>query len=326
VGELRGAGLARRCTVIELLEPKVKHGFVSGGYRYQREVFDRLQARGVGKRTPIATRDLADELQKRAGNGDVLVVDGLLLHRRREALPADTIVLLHTADPRCRQTPPLDAIATGAPTALAEAAHYRRIEVVRPGLDACFVPGPPRAVEPACRIACIGTVSAQKGQLLLLQALARIAAPWQLTLFGDADSDEVAALRAAALAAGRREVVRFAGALPPANLAAELHGHDLVVSASRSESFGMAVAEALACGVPVLAFATGEIDRFVVDGHNGWLVSPTAPPAVFADALRTVVEDHELLARARERSVRPELGDWDAVSVAFEAACRRLRG
>jgi glycosyltransferase involved in cell wall biosynthesis len=52
---------------------------------------------------------------------------------------------------------------------------------------------------------------------------------------------------------------------------------DLFVYLSRADTFGLVVAEAMACGTPVLATNVGGLPGIVVDGRTGWLVEPGAP-------------------------------------------------
>ncbi|MBL9076429.1 MAG: glycosyltransferase family 4 protein [Planctomycetes bacterium] len=310
--------------MILLLEPPRPAGFVSGGYRYQAEIGARLAARGEGELRVVAPDALAAAVA--AARGPV-VVDGLFAALGAGPLPAGAIALLHLVPPqRPWSAAPLPVVATSLPTAAAVAADSLAVEVVRPGLDACFVPGPPRPADGRRRIVCIGTVSPAKGQLLLATAVAaaRCARQCDLVLLGDALTwpDHARAVERAAAPA----TVAVRGAVPPTTVADELRRADLFVSASRSESFGMAVAEAVACGAPVLAFATGEIATFVRDGGNGWLLPADADDGAFAARLGALLADPAALRAARDRAVRPPLGDWDQAATRFAAACRRLHG
>ena len=65
---------------------------------------------------------------------------------------------------------------------------------------------------------------------------------------------------------------------------------DVFVSASRTESFGMAMAEALACGVPVVAMATDGAREIVEDGHTGSIV-PIGDAGALAAAVASLLED-----------------------------------
>jgi glycosyltransferase involved in cell wall biosynthesis len=93
------------------------------------------------------------------------------------------------------------------------------------------------------------------------------------------------------------------GRLDEDEVPALLTSLDLFVSASRSESFGMAMVEALACGVPVVATATEGAREIVEDGVTGLLVPSGDVPAL-ASAVAALLGDEgrrrQLGERARE--------------------------
>ena len=78
---------------------------------------------------------------------------------------------------------------------------------------------------------------------------------------------------------------------------------DVLVSASRSEAFGMVLVEAAACGVPVVATATEGAREIVADGETGSIV-PIDDVSALASAVAALLRDeklrHTLGARARE--------------------------
>jgi len=317
-------GVGRR---IVLLEPARAQGFVSGGYRYQDEVCRHLAARGEATQAAIAGPALATTVAalRRHRPDAAIVVDGLFVAQTGQPLPAGVIALLHEAPATAAWAEePLAAIATSAPTAAAVRSAARAVAIVRPGLDACFVPpAPPRRRANRLRIACVGTIRPAKGQLLLVESLAALPAPRpdiEVVLLGDERTcpDHAACVRAAAGGVP----LRWLGCLRPDQVASELQRADLLVSASRQESFGMAVAEAAACGTPVLAFDTGEIRSFVRDGRNGWLVDARADATVFAAALAQLLGDPSALAAATLAAERPALGDWPTVAQEFLRACQ----
>ena len=98
---------------------------------------------------------------------------------------------------------------------------------------------------------------------------------------------------------------------------------DLLVLASRGETYGMVVTEALARGVPVLATDVGGVPEAL--GHGGLLVPPGNPEA-FGAALRRWLEDASLRERLRRaaRERRATLPGWEdtasAVATALMAA------
>lgn len=314
--------------MIVLFEPERPAGFGSGGYRYQQAVMAPLAAHGRGRLVAVAPTQLAEVVDElRAHDPQALpVVDGLFA--ATAALPPGVLALLHMVpEVAAWSAAPLPVVATAASTAANERVRARAqaIEVVTPGLDACFTPAPasPRRPGPL-RVVCIGTFGPGKGQSALWRALAVENVPCELVLLGA--GTEAFAPEVVAGAPAARVVVRARGVVPPAAVAAALHDSDLCVSWSRSESFGMAVAEAAACGVPVLAFATGAIAEHVQHGANGWLLPCTADDAAMAAQLHALLRqpEHLVAARAAASAVRPSLPPWEVVAEQFHAACRRL--
>ena len=94
---------------------------------------------------------------------------------------------------------------------------------------------------------------------------------------------------------------------------------DLLVLASRAETFGMVVTEALARGVPVLAADVGGVTEALGRGEDGTrpglLVAP-GDPAALATALRTWLGDADLRGRLRRaaRERRASLHGWPATT------------
>lgn len=83
--------------------------------------------------------------------------------------------------------------------------------------------------------------------------------------------------------------VRFLGALAPEALIELYASADLLVWPAVNEAFGMALLEAQACGLPVLAGATGGVPGIVADGKTGFLTAP-GDAAAFAAALKAALK------------------------------------
>lgn len=127
---------------------------------------------------------------------------------------------------------------------------------------------------------------------------------WSLDVVGDgpARPEIAAALRPL----GPR--VRYRGALDQAEVAAALREADLFVWPAINEAFGMALVEAQASGLPVVAGASGGVGAIVADGETGLLV-PTGDPAAFAAAARHLILDgraRAAMGRAARAKVRRE--------------------
>lgn len=155
-----------------------------------------------------------------------------------------------------------------------------RIRVVP---DAVDDPGEPRPLGRGAVY--VGRLSAEKGVSLLLEAW-RALPDVPLTLVGT--GPEEPALRA--LAAGLPRV-RFAGALEPGAVAAELAAAAFLVAPSLCyETFGLAAAEALAAGRPLVAPRRTALADLVEEGRNGLLFEP-GDAATLAEACRQLASD-----------------------------------
>ena len=123
--------------------------------------------------------------------------------------------------------------------------------------------------------------------------------------------------------------VEFAGATPHAEVPCWLHGFDIFAAASRldSESFGVAVIEASACGLPVVVTRVGGLPEVVLNGETGLVVERENPVALAA-ALRLLVLDPERrrLLGQRGRELVSGMYEWKACVERMIDVYRNLSG
>lgn len=118
-------------------------------------------------------------------------------------------------------------------------------------------------------------------------ALARVLdLDWSLEVIGDGPAH--AAVHAALAPLGER--VTYAGALPGQQIATKLAVADIFVWPAINEAFGMALLEAQASALPVVAGQSGGVGDIVADSVTG-LLAPPGDDAAFAAALRTLIAD-----------------------------------
>jgi glycosyltransferase involved in cell wall biosynthesis len=150
----------------------------------------------------------------------------------------------------------------------------------------------------------------------LAQSLAELRGlPWQLVLVGDGPArGEVAA----AFSQLPVERIRWAGELSPDALPPVYAACDLLVWPAVREAYGMALLEAQASGLPVVAGANGAVPEIVRDGVTGALARPE-DPAAFTEALRGLLGDPA--RRRRMAAAAPAVVEADH---GLPAAARRL--
>ena len=123
------------------------------------------------------------------------------------------------------------------------------------------------------RLATVGRFVGHKGYDLLLPALALLGdRQVQFTIDIVGSGPEASALRAAADRQGLSDRIRWIG--PDADVPRVLAGAHVFVTATRGETFGIAVLEAMAVGLPVVAPAVGSLPELILDNETGILVPP----------------------------------------------------
>jgi colanic acid/amylovoran biosynthesis glycosyltransferase len=213
---------------------------------------------------------------------------------------------------------------------LVEHRHWPKIHLVHCGLDRAYASVPETAMPAARRLVCVGRLSEEKGQLLLLHAAARLAAegtPFELVLAGDGElRGEIEATIARHKLDGR---VRVTGWISGERVRDEILAARALVLPSFSEGLPVVIMEAMALRRPVIASCVGGIPELVLPEEHGWLVPPSDAQAL-AEAIRAcLAAPVEVLARmgetARERvldrhDVETEAGKLTAL---FQRQCSR---
>jgi glycosyltransferase involved in cell wall biosynthesis len=180
----------------------------------------------------------------------------------------------------------------------------------------------------------VGRLEPQKGVDVLLDAFARAhgpgvdgARPARLWIAGDGSARP--SLEARAKELGLDDRVRFTGAVVDASPI--YWGADGFALLSRWEGLPLALLEAQAAGLPVVAAAAGGIPEAIRDGTTGLLVAKEDPAAAAA-ALARVERDAELARRLGYEAARQAREEWSwermvsAYEVLYERAWRRAGG
>ena len=334
----------------------------TGGYAYDRRMIAELTALGweievadIGNefsRPSERAKDAARARLLAVPAGTPIVVDGLAFGVLPE-LAAD----LHVEHPLIALVHHPLALESGIPTAEAEDFHRREraalahtdgVIVTSPstarllardyGVEAeditVVLPGSePRTAERGHRdgpvaLLAVGAVVRRKGYDVLVEALASLRdLPWRLTIAGDRTRSPAAvtALDADIARHALADRIDLAGAVDDARLAALYADADLFVLPSRFEGYGMAFAEAIAHGLPVIGTTAGAIPDTVPEGAG--ILVPPDDAAALARALRRLITDGgergRLAAAARDAAAR--LPTWRQSAQEFARAIEAVR-
>jgi len=194
-----------------------------------------------------------------------------------------------------------------------------RIAVVEPGTD----PAPlARGSRNGRHLLCVASFIPRKGYDVLFNALPAIdQCEWWLTCVGSLSRDERTTSDVLRLLNDRgiRDRVALVGEAVGEQLAMQYDAADFFVSPTRHEGYGMAVAEALARGLPVVSTPTGAIGELV--GDDAGILVPSDDVGALRAALIRVLSDGGLRERlaAGARRVRARLRSWDRAAAEMAA-------
>jgi colanic acid/amylovoran biosynthesis glycosyltransferase len=176
-----------------------------------------------------------------------------------------------------------------------ERTHWQKVYVVKCGIDAAFHEGPFPRIPATPRLVCLGRLSAEKGQLLLIEAATILAAkglPFELTLVGDGPMR--GAIEALVSERGLGDRIKLTGSVSSERVRDELLGARAMVLPSFAEGLPTVIMEAMALRRPVLTTWVAGIPELVRDGIDGWLFpagSVEALVAAMQDCLSRPIED-----------------------------------
>jgi len=328
---------------------------LTGGYLYDRRIVTGLRAQGwtIDLRSPgdgfplpdAATRAAAAAVVKALPDDALVIADALAFgalpelaeaHARRlrwvalvhhplaleTGLAADDAAALRSSERRALAVA-RQVVVTSRSTARALADYgvpAAKITVIEPGT----APAPLAQGSGGGSLAllCVATLTPRKGHALLLEALAGLTdRRWTLHCVGNLERDHATAASLCALAKrlGIEDRVVWHGEQRDDALAALYVQSDVFVLPSFHEGYGMAFAEALARGLPIVGTDAGAIAD-TVPRDAGVLVPPGDVPAL-REALRRVMDepDRRAALAAGARVARRHLPDWSDAAARFAA-------
>ena len=177
--------------------------------------------------------------------------------------------------------------------------HWDRFHVVRCGIDLeKFAFRGERALAEKPRIITVGRLAAEKGQLILLRAIAALrerGIEVELTLVGDGPlkgwiEGEISRL-------GLKDQVLLTGEVSAEEVNSYLVAADIFCLSSFSEGLPVAIMEAMAIGVPVVSTYIAGIPELAIDGKTA-LTVPAGNVDALAEALARMITDDEFRKEA----------------------------
>jgi glycosyltransferase involved in cell wall biosynthesis len=322
----------------------------SGGNVYDRHVLRELAVLGWcvhehavagfwSRRPDAASFAALAGVVERIPDDAVVLLDGLVASTAPDLLVPQSqrlrfVVLVHMPlghrpvddDSRTREHAVLSAVAAVITTSAWSRGRLLelyplpsdRVHVAEPGVDAAALANGTPA---GGALLCVAAVTFDKGHDLLLDALATISElSWRCDCVGSLDRDPAFVESLGHRSRGGR--VSFLGPRTGADLDRSYAAADVLVLASRAETYGMVVTEALARGLPVIATEVGGVTEALGHGADGvlpgLLVAPGDPVALGA-ALRAWLGEAELRGRLRRaaRERRATLSGWSSTASAI---------
>lgn len=168
--------------------------------------------------------------------------------------------------------------------------HWHKIHVVHCGIGADFLDHPQTDVPEVDQLVSVGRLSAEKGHLILIDALARLIADGRicrLVLVGDGPLRPAIEQRCREL--GVERFVTITGWQSGEAIREWLIDSRALVLPSFAEGLPVVIMEALALGRPVIATWVAGVPELVRDGRTGWLV-PAGDAVSLAQAMDACLE------------------------------------
>jgi glycosyltransferase involved in cell wall biosynthesis len=192
-----------------------------------------------------------------------------------------------------------------------------KITVALPGIERA---APPlgRPAGNTVNLLAVGAMVPRKGYDVLIEAVDRLAGlDWQLVIAGDCKRDRKTAKALGAMIVRKRleHRVSLAGPVSDSELDGLYRDADVFVLASRFEGYGMAYAEAVAYGLPIIGTRTGAVPDTVPPGAG--ILVPPDDAAALGSALRSMISYGWLRERCAAVARAAPMPTWEAAAKAF---------
>jgi len=333
---------------------------LTGGYIYDRRIVDGLRSLGWSANVvaldasfPIPSGEALEDARRafeRIADDHIVVIDGLALGGLADVLAAHAkrlklVALVHHPvsfeiglyPARAKSLHQLEqaslaqvrrVICTSAWTSRALAEYDvdpTIIHIVEPGTEPATAAVGSQTT--TLNILCVATVTSRKGHAVLMDALHPLRKrSWHLHCVGslERDSECAAALAAQIRALQLGDKVTLHGEVSDERLAQMYSETDIFVLASNLEGYGMALAEALARGIPIVTTPCGAIPETLPDGVGMYV--PAGDCDALAAALDRLIGSRILRQQLREHALaaRSRLPSWEETSARFSRSLEDL--
>ena len=186
--------------------------------------------------------------------------------------------------------------------------HWNKVHVVHCGVDEQFLNAEPTPVPETKRLVLVAGLTVQKGHLLLVQALRKVAKlghDFEMLFIGDGPLRPL--IEAEIKKLGLEEKIRLLGWQTNAQVGEHLRSSRALIMPSFAENLPVAMMEALAMGRPVLGTYIAGVPELVENGVNGWLVpagNVDATAAAIVAILTASTNDLTRMGKAGAERVR----------------------
>ena len=167
---------------------------------------------------------------------------------------------------------------------------WDRLKIVRCCVYPEFLEQEPQPVPDEPRLVCVGRLSAEKGQLILIEAARRLAdenLAFEITMIGDGELRTCLEQRIRQYGLDRH--IRLVGWQESSKVREHLSRSRALIVSSFAEGLPVVIMESLAMGRPVISTTVADIPELVEPGRNGWLIRPGSVAAL-TDAMREVLK------------------------------------
>jgi glycosyltransferase involved in cell wall biosynthesis len=287
---LYGAAASKARRLVKTINPDVVHGIGT-------EHIWPTVALSTKLPTVITIHGLVNEIVKRTGVPLSSRLRYFALLERRVLRRASTIIAV---------SPYVEQVVERYGT-------VRSFRVENPVAKECFQTQ--ASPSSSARLLFVGNTRKGKGLATLVESMALLKRAgklggWSLSVVGPVmEGAYLHRVRRIIHEGGLTNRVSFKGFLLPEQLRVEYASSAFLVLPSLQETAPMCVAEALTCGLPVIATDVGGTRYLVADGENGYLTPPDSAESL-ASEMEQLMKHPELRARCGQEGKRVALGRW----------------